>query len=224
MKKTKKITKLQRFEKFQKRERMVKEQIIGYGITDKRVIQAMLQTPRHRFMPEDVQESAYHDGPIHIGEGQTISQPYVLALMLENLQLCGEETVLEVGTGSGYTTALLAQLTKKVYSTERIKPLYQNSKRALEQFPLKNIKLAFSDGSIGWEKFAPFDVIFVGAAADDFPEKLAKQLKIGGRMIVPVGTHAQKLLLVERTTKGFTKVNSGAVRFVPIIKGTCDGS
>nr|MBC8455978.1 protein-L-isoaspartate O-methyltransferase [bacterium] len=159
-----------------------------------------------------------------IGEGQTISQPYVLALMLEKLQLTGDETVLEVGTGSGYTTALLAQLTKKVYSTERIKPLYQNAKQALEQFPLKNIKLAFYDGSIGWEKFAPFDVIFVGAAASDFPDKLTKQLKIGGRMVVPVGTIAQKLLLVQRTKKGFTKINCGAVRFVPIIEGTYDGS
>ena len=217
-------TQLPRFEKFQKRERMVKEQIIGYGITDKRVIQAMLATPRHRFMPEHTQTFAYTDGPIHIGEGQTISQPYVLALMLEKLNLLGNETVLEVGTGSGYTTALIAQLAQKVYSIERIKTLYENAKKNLDQFALKNITLSYSDGSVGWEQFAPYDSIFVGAASPKFPVTLTEQLKIGGTMVVPVGEEKQKLFLLKRTVNGYEKSNNGAVRFVPILKGTNAGS
>jgi len=164
---------------------MVKEQIVVRGIGDKKVIETMLKVPRHLFLNKDQWDHAYDDSPLPIGEGQTISQPYIVALMTENLKLSGNEKVLEIGTGSGYQAAILAEIVKDVYTVEIITSLYEGVKSKLLQYP--NVMISNHDGYYGWEEFAPFDRIIVTAAPDHIPQPLVTQLKDGGIMIIPVG-------------------------------------
>jgi protein-L-isoaspartate(D-aspartate) O-methyltransferase len=175
------------------REKMVESQIKARGIKDPRVLSAMVKVERHRFVPEEYLNSAYSDQPLPIGEGQTISQPYIVALMTELLELKGDEKVLEIGTGSGYQAAILAELAKEVYSIEIVESLASLSKNRLLELGYQNIKVKAGDGYLGWPEVAPFDAIIVTAAPDHIPKPLIDQLKEGGRMVVPVGTYTQEL-------------------------------
>jgi protein-L-isoaspartate(D-aspartate) O-methyltransferase len=172
-----------------RREGMVATQIKARGIKDSRVLKAMLKVERHRFVPALLQDRAYGDHPLPIGEGQTISQPYIVALMSELLQLKGDEKVLEIGTGSGYQAAILGELAKEVYTIEIIETLARSAQDRLQALGYKNIQVKAGDGYLGWPEAAAFDAILVTAAPDHIPEPLFKQLKEGGRMILPVGTY-----------------------------------
>src|SRR5512139_2525652 len=169
------------------REKMVETQIKARGVKDPRVLSAMLKVERHRFVPRDLQTSAYSDQPLPIGEGQTISQPYIVALMTELLELKGEEKVLEVGTGSGYQAAILAELAEEVYTIEIVESLATSARKTLLELGFKNIKVKAGDGYLGWPEVSPFDVIIVTAAPDHVPQPLIDQLKDGGRLVIPVG-------------------------------------
>lgn len=205
-------------EKLDPRQKMVTEQIVARGIHDARVIAAMEWLPRERFMPADVQSHAYDDAAVPIGHGQTISQPYMVALMSQELQLRPEHKVLEIGTGSGYQTAVLANLVTQVCTIERIKPLLDETWERLTTLGLRNIKYNFGDGSLGWSKHAPYDRIIVTAGAPHAPEELMKQLVEGGLCLVPVGDgQDQQLLRFTRTGNTFTKESLCGCRFVPLI-------
>lgn len=181
------------------RKRMVQEQLVPRAIKDPRVLDAFYKVERHKFVPESLMASAYGDFPLAIGEGQTISQPYIVALMSECLDLRGEEKVLEIGTGSGYQTAILAQLCQMVYSIERIESLAERAKNLLEELGYSNIKIMTGDGTLGWPKEAPFDRIIVTAASPRVPQPLIDQLKDPGKLILPVGdTFSQVLTVVEK--------------------------
>jgi protein-L-isoaspartate(D-aspartate) O-methyltransferase len=181
------------------RKRMVQEQLIPRGIKDPKVLDAFYKVERHKFVPENLIASAYEDFPLAIGEGQTISQPYIVALMSECLDLRGEEKVLEIGTGSGYQTAILAQLCQLVYSIERIESLARRAKNLLEELGYLNIKIMTGDGTLGWPKEAPFDRIIVTAASPRVPQPLIDQLKDPGKLILPLGdTFSQVLTVVEK--------------------------
>lgn len=195
---------------------MVENQLISRGIQDSRLIQAMLKIPRHMFVPEDLRESAYGDNPIPIGMDQTISQPYIVALMTELLRLKEKEKVLEVGTGSGYQTAILAEMGCEVYTVEILEPLLQKARKALESLGYDNIRYRTGDGYKGWEEFSPFDAIIVTAAPDHIPQPLIDQLKINGRMIIPVGDLYQELVLIKKKEKGVDMKTITPVRFVPM--------
>ena len=198
--------------------RMVEEQIIARGIKDERVIAAMEKVPRHLFVEEALQSRAYSDHPLPIGDKQTISQPYMVALMTEAMALTGKEKVLEIGTGSGYQTAILAECAAKVFSIERIRTLAIQARKRLLELGYTNIEIKFSDGTMGWVDESPFDAILVTAAAPEVPEPLVNQLKAGGRMAVPVGNaDAQELLLVIKTEEGIRKEDLGGCRFVKLI-------
>jgi protein-L-isoaspartate(D-aspartate) O-methyltransferase len=199
------------------RESMVNSQLRARGIVDPRVLEAMLRVPRHEFVPEPYQANSYEDHPLPIGEGQTISQPYVVAVMLELLQLTGSEKVLEVGTGSGYVTALLAHLAAEVYSIERYPDLASTAAGRLTKFDA-NVRVFTGDGSLGLPANAPFDAILVSAAALSVPPALLAQLREGGRMVIPVGSfEAQKLQLI-RIIEGQPQITSlDPVRFVPLV-------
>jgi len=200
------------------RRRMVEEQLIPRGIEDPRVIDAFLKVERHRFIPEELRGSAYADYPVPIGEGQTISQPYIVALMTECLDLSGDEEVLEIGTGSGYQAAILAELSSQVYSIERFPSLGERAESLLQNLGYINIKIKVGDGTLGWPEEAPFSRIIVTAAAPEVPLPLAEQLSEGGKMILPLGeTFSQVLTLIEKK-KGQLKAESicGCV-FVPLI-------
>lgn len=178
---------------------MVQEQLIPRGIKDPKVLDAFYKVERHKFVPENLIASAYGDFPLAIGEGQTISQPYIVALMSECLDLRGEEKVLEIGTGSGYQTAILAQLCQLVYSIERIESLARRAKNLLEELGYLNIKIMTGDGTLGWPKEAPFDRIIVTAASPRVPQPLIDQLKDPGKLILPLGdTFSQVLTVVEK--------------------------
>lgn len=197
---------------------MVDRQLLQRGIRDERVLTAMARVPRHEFVADPYRAQAYDDNPLPIGEGQTISQPYIVALMLEMLELSEEDIVLEIGTGSGYQTALLAQLSRHVYSIERHPTLAANAQAALARLGYTNVTIEVGDGSKGLPAHAPFDGIVVSAAAPDLPQALFEQLKEGGRLVVPVGpTEAQFLQLV--TKKEGKPVLSEQIpcRFVPLI-------
>ncbi len=202
----------------QLRERMVATQIASRGIKDKRVLGVMAKVPRHRFVLAEYLDSAYEDYPLPIGEGQTISQPYMVALMTECLGLKGNEKVLEVGTGSGYQAAILAELSKEVYTIERVARLAERARKVLSDLGYGNVKVIVGDGSRGLEEEAPFDGIMVTAGAPFLPKSLVDQLAQGGKMVIPVGgSFSQALLLVEKE-KGKVKTTSicGCV-FVPLI-------
>jgi len=193
---------------------MVKNQIVARGISDKRVINAFLKVPRERFVPEHLKEYAYEDGPLSIGKGQTISQPYIVALMTECLELKGKEKVLEVGTGSGYQAAIIAEMGCDVYSVERFPELANTAKRVLEELGY-NVKIKIGDGTLGWDDFAPYDRIIVTAAGPEIPPSLYNQLKEGGSIIMPVGDrYFQDLILVKKLGNRMEKKNFGGCQFV----------
>lgn len=199
--------------------RMVDEQIIARGIKDERVLAAMRKVPRHEFLPEAIRGMAYSDNALPIGESQTMSQPYMVALMTENLRLTGSERVLEIGTGSGYQAAVLAELCAKVYTVERVKTLAEKARAVLDRLGYRNVALKVYDGSYGWKDMAPFDAIMVTAGAPDVPAPLVEQLRrIGGRMVIPVGERTgQRLLRVVRTSEGPVTEASIPCVFVPLI-------
>jgi len=202
----------------EERRRMVDSQLWNRGIRDQRVLGAMLRVPRHEFVPEPFRSQAYGDHPIPIGQGQTISQPFIVALSLEALELRGTEEVLEIGTGSGYQTALLAELARAVYSVERHRLLAQTAETMLARLGFENAKVIVGDGSHGLREFAPYDAILVSAAAPSIPESLLHQLGEGGRMVIPVGPpHAQELERVRRQEGKFNVEVIEGCRFVPLI-------
>lgn len=198
--------------------KMVEEQIISRGIKDPRVISAMKKVPRHLFVEEALQSQAYSDYPLPIGEKQTISQPYMVALMTEGLLLTGKEKVLEIGTGSGYQTAILAELCEKVFSIERIRSLAVKARKLLYELGYFNVEVRISDGTAGWVEESPFDGIIVTAGAPNIPEPLYSQLKIGGRLIIPIGdAFSQDLYRITKKEDGIVKENLGGCRFVKLI-------
>ncbi|MFH1767779.1 MAG: protein-L-isoaspartate(D-aspartate) O-methyltransferase [Candidatus Omnitrophota bacterium] len=200
------------------RERMVEEQIIARGVGDKRVISALLKVPRHEFVPFFFRHIAYIDNPLPIGYGQTISQPYIVALMTELLELKGQEKVLEIGTGSGYQAAILAELAKEVYTIEILPPLAKEAKQRLNDLGYHSIEVKCADGFLGWPQAAPFDAVIVTCAPKEIPPKLFEQLKEGGRMVIPLGDQFQELKVVLKQ-KGEKKIRDIiSVRFVPMIK------
>jgi len=201
----------------QARQKMVETQIEARGIKDQRLLEVMRRVPRHRFVPENLRAEAYADEPLPIGEGQTISQPYIVAYMTEKLELRGPERVLEVGTGSGYQTAVLAELVESVFSVEVVESLSLRAREALGGLGYSHIHFRVGDGNSGWEEHAPYEAIIVTAAAQDVPAPLRRQLKDGGRMILPLGTFSQELVLVVREGDGFRRVELLPVRFVPLL-------
>ncbi len=201
----------------QARQNMVEYQIKGRGIKDKNVLGAMLKVPRHLFVPEEMRDLAYRDEPLPIGHGQTISQPYIVGYMTEALKLQPGDRVLEIGTGSGYQTAILAEIVSKVYTIELIPELSLRAQETLKSLGYKNIEFLTGDGSKGWPEKAPFEAILVSAAPAEVPPALIEQLKIDGRLIIPVGTDSQELVLIKRTKKGWEKTRLIGVRFVPLI-------
>ena len=200
----------------ERRERMVKTQIEARGVKDKLVLDAMRKVPRHLFVAEGLRDVAYTDGPLPIGEGQTISQPYIVALMTELLDLKGGEKVLEIGTGSGYQAAILAEIAKEVYTIEIICSLAEMAETRLKEMEYKNITVKCADGYQGWKEHAPFDGVIVTAAPDHIPQPLVDQLKIGGRLVIPVGDLFQELMVVTKTGEGMRKETIIPVRFVPM--------
>lgn len=200
----------------QKRWEMVETQIISRGIRDSKLIRAMLKIPRHKFVPENLRDIAYGDNPLPVGIEQTISQPYIVALMTELLRLNSGEKVLEVGTGSGYQTAILAEMGCKVYTIEILEPLSEKAQQVLKSLGYEDIHYKIGDGYRGWPQFAPFDAIIVTAAPDHMPQPLIEQLKTNGRMIIPVGAQYQELLLTKKTDKGTDMKTITPVRFVPM--------
>ena len=199
------------------RERMVASQIEGRGIRDPRVLRAMRKVPRHLFVPNEMKPYAYADEPLPIGQGQTISQPYIVAYMTDVLELSGGEKVLEVGTGSGYQTAVLAELAAEVWTVEIFEALSLEARARLEALGYANIRFRVGDGSRGWPEAGPFDAIMVTAAPGVVPSALEAQLAVSGRMIIPVGVNSQELILVRREKASFRRDNLIGVRFVPLI-------
>jgi protein-L-isoaspartate(D-aspartate) O-methyltransferase len=200
-----------------KREGMLATQIKARGINDSRVLQAMGKVERHRFVPSHLIGQAYGDYPLPIGQGQTISQPYIVSLMTELLELKGNEKVLEIGTGSGYQAAVLAEIVKEVYTIEIVEPLARSAKERLQELGYKNIKVKAGDGYQGWPEAAPFEAILVTAAPDHIPEPLIRQLKEGGRMVLPVGTYPYQELKKIIKKSGRAEVsNILPVLFVPM--------
>lgn len=202
----------------QKRKQMVDSQIRARGIKDPRVLAAMLKVKRHLFVPSDKRHLAYEDFPLPIGEGQTISQPYIVALMTELLALKGTEKILEIGTGSGYQAAILAELAREVYTIEIMEPLARQSEGLLKELNYRNIRVKNGDGFLGWPEFSPFDRIIVTCAPGKIPPPLLEQLAEGGRLVIPVGTYWQDLKLVRKTKDGFKEEDILSVRFVPMLR------
>ena len=198
------------------RRHMVDRQIRDRGIVDPRVLAAVTRVPRHEFVPPDQQDRAYEDRPLSIGHGQTISQPYIVAYMTEQLELAGDERVLEVGTGSGYQAAVLAEVAAEVFSIEIIPELAEDARRDLARLSYENVHVRTGDGYRGWPEHAPFDAIILTAAPDHVPEPLVEQLAVGGRMILPIGRGLQELMLIERTASEVRRRRLLGVRFVPM--------
>lgn len=198
------------------RQEMVDEQMRARGIRDPRVLEAMAKVARHEFVPEGLRGQAYEDHPLPIGEGQTISQPYIVAYMVERLELAGPERVLEIGTGSGYQTAVLAELAEEVHSIEIIPSLAEGARRVLARLGYENAHVHAGDGYQGLPEHAPFDAIIVSAAPDHVPQPLVDQLAVGGRMILPVGDFLQDLVRIRRDAEGVHEERLLGVRFVPM--------
>ncbi|MBL7157682.1 MAG: protein-L-isoaspartate(D-aspartate) O-methyltransferase [Candidatus Omnitrophica bacterium] len=199
------------------RESMVKNQIETRGIIDPQVLRAMRKVRRHLFVPERLRRLAYIDSPLPIGYKQTISQPFIVAYMTEAAQLKNGDRVLEIGTGSGYQAAVLAEIVDHVYTIEIVKELADSALEKLKKFGYYNVTVKWGDGYKGWPEHAPFDAIIVTASPSEVPEELVKQLKVGGRMVVPIGSFFQELYLIERTESGIQKNKLVPVRFVPMI-------
>ncbi len=202
--------------RMEQRVAMVKEQIEKRGIHDPRVLAAMRSVPRHRFVPTELKAQAYGDYPLPIGWEQTISQPYIVALMADLLEAKGDEKVLEIGTGSGYHAAVMAQLVKEVFTIEIVEPLGQRATETLRTLGIDNVHVRLGDGFGGWPEAAPFDAIVLTAAPPVTPKPLLQQLRMGGRMILPLGRGTQDLVVLTRTPTGFRKRIVTAVRFVPM--------
>jgi protein-L-isoaspartate(D-aspartate) O-methyltransferase len=204
------------------RDRLVKR-LRAQGIDDEPVLDAIRDTPRHIFVDEALAHRAYEDTALPIGHGQTISQPYIVALMTHMLLDTPRDRVLEIGTGSGYQAAVLARLVKRVYTVERIAPLIARAEQRFRALKLRNIRVKYDDGHLGWPEQAPFDGIIVTAAGRSVPEKLIDQLEEGGRMVLPVGEEgAQELRVIDRTPTGIREESFDYVRFVPLLKGTVE--
>ena len=201
-----------------KKEAMVEKQIANRGVKDSKVLKAMLKVDRHLFVPEEQRPFAYEDYPLPIGYGQTISQPYIVAYMTEQLNLDKLDKVLEIGTGSGYQAAVLAELADAVYTIEILDELCSSSEKLLNKLKYKNVSVKCGDGYQGWEEHAPYDAIIVTAAPPQIPRILVEQLKEGGRMIVPIGSFDQELVLITKTSSGIQKKSLIPVRFVPMIE------
>jgi len=200
------------------RQKMVEDQLVARGIKDLRVLETMSRLPRHRFVPEYLAHKAYGEHPLPIGHHQTISQPYAQAVMSQALQLTGEERVLELGTGSGYQTALLAELAAQVFTIERLKPLGLKAKARLDEMGYANINFRFCDGTYGWRDRGPYDAILFAAGAPEIPKVLIEQLAEGGRLVGPVGENGQqKLVALTRTDSGVQETRLGDCNFVPLI-------
>lgn len=199
--------------------RMVDKLRDEYKIADERVLKVMADLPRHLFVPEAIKSQAYRDNALPIAGGQTISQPYIVARMTSLLKLTGSEKVLEIGAGSGYQTAILASLARKVFSIERLPTLAAESNQRLQMLGFRNITLKVADGTNGWDAYMPYDAILVAAGGPEIPEPLVKQLKVGGKLVIPVGEDrkSQMLIRVTRTETGSTVENFGPCAFVPLI-------
>ena len=193
------------------------KQIAARGVKNPRVIETMLKVERHLFVPDNLRDAAYEDTPLPIGYGQTISQPYIVAFMTEALGPGKEDKVLEIGTGSGYQAAILAEIVKEVYTIEIIPGLAREVEKRFDELSYRNISVKCADGYLGWEEEAPFDGIIVTAAPKDIPQELVEQLKIGGRMVVPVGTFHQELYRITKTADGVKEEALLPVRFVPMV-------
>lgn len=198
---------------------MVERQIVKRGIQDPLVIEAMNRVPRHRFVEEALWAQAYSDNPLPIGEKQTISQPYMVALMTEALELKGGEKILEIGTGSGYQAAILSQIVSRVYSVERISALARRARRVLDDIGCRNVNIKLSDGTIGWETEAPFDGIIVTAGSPKVPSHYMEQLTIGGRLVIPVGGRGSQVLkrIIRLSEENYKEEDLLDCRFVPLI-------
>jgi len=200
------------------RARMVNGQLIRRGITDKRVLRAMGAVPRHLFVDQAFWPRAYGDHPLPIGSDQTISQPYIVALMTQALEVGAGERILEIGTGSGYQTAVLALLAETVYTVERHRELTKSAKRVLHKLAIENVRFKVADGSMGWKEEAPFDGIIVTAGSPDIPESLLVQLGNGGRLVIPVGSkHTQRLMHIVKGEKVLEKNDICGCMFVPLV-------
>ena len=197
---------------------MVEEQLRGRDITNEKVLKVMEETQRHLFVPEHLKVFAYEDHPLPIGYGQTISQPYIVALMTQLLDLKGDEKVLEIGTGSGYQAAILSKLAAQVYSIEIIEHLAHEARNRLSKMGYTNVHVVTGDGYKGLPRFAPYDSIIVTAAPKEIPQALIDQLKEGGKMVIPVGDFYQELMLITKDSSGIEKHNIIPVRFVPMVK------
>lgn len=198
------------------RERMVEAQIRARGIDSPELLAALRRVPRHLFMPEAERRAAYDDAPVPIGDGQTISQPYIVAVMTDLVHPRPGDRVLEVGTGSGYQTAVLAELVREVFTIEIVEPLGRRAALLLQDLGYTNVHTRIGDGHRGWPEAAPFNAIVVTAAPERIPEALKSQLEIGGALVIPVGAQAQELVLVTRTSEGFRQETVTPVRFVPM--------
>jgi protein-L-isoaspartate(D-aspartate) O-methyltransferase len=200
------------------RESMVKNQIEARGIADPSVLEAMRRVPRHMFVSEALMDQAYADHPLPIGEQQTISQPYIVAHMTQALQVNDEDRVLEIGTGSGYQAAVLAEIAYRVYTVEKKRNLYIRARRIFDQLKYMNIVTRYSDGTMGWREESPFDAILVTAGAPDIPKTLVDQLAMGGRMVIPVGqSFSQELIKLFRDENGIHQTRLGGCRFVKLV-------
>jgi len=202
----------------EKRRQMVEQQIRGRGIADKAVLQSMSKVERHRFVPASQWDSAYNDSPLPIGEGQTISQPFIVAYMTEAAELSASEKVLEIGTGSGYQAAILGEIAREVYTIEIVPPLAERAKATLSQLGYKNVFVKTGNGYLGWPEHAPFDAIVVTAAPDEVPQALVDQLAVNGKMVIPVGTFNQQMMIITKTSKGVVERKTIPVRFVPFTR------
>ncbi len=200
----------------QQRLQMVEQQIRGRGITDPTVLDAMSQVPRHRFVASTLSQAAYSDRPLPIGYGQTISQPYIVAYMTEAANITPEETVLEVGTGSGYQAAVLGEIARAVYTIEIIPELAETARQTLSELGYENVQVKAGDGYQGWPEHAPFDAILVTAAPDHVPQPLVDQLALNGRMVIPVGDWFQEMRVITKTEAGLLEERTIPVRFVPM--------
>ena len=196
---------------------MVERQLRLRGIHNEAVLDAMSRVPRHQFVPTSQERAAYEDRPLPIGHGQTISQPYIVAFMTEAAEISPEDVVLEIGTGSGYQAAILAELAKEVYTIEIVPELAERASRTLAELGYDNVFVKQGDGYIGWEEHAPYDAILVTAAPDHIPEPLIEQLVTDGKLVIPVGTWFQELLVLEKTADGLVEERSLPVRFVPLV-------
>lgn len=200
-----------------KREEMVETQIKARGIEDENLLDAMRKIPRHEFVPDNMQEHAYNDEPLPIGGGQTISQPYIVAYMTSVLDLKKDDKVLEIGTGSGYQAAVLAELAAEVYTVEIHQDLSQKARKILDKLGYSNIRYRIGDGTQGWDSHSPYDAVMVTAAPASIPEKLKEQMGIGAKMVIPVGQAFQELVLITREQDKFSRRKLLPVRFVPLL-------